>query len=122
MKMLQIRYHPKFKLSTDTLLFAGTGDDINSLREFFTQWSGDHIDFITNETYHPRLMTTSLRNVIQRQSPGALSSVFVLLSWDLRDRASKTSVVRATFAFHALHGHFSAFSFQAHVYRYREPS
>ena len=39
-------------------------------------------------------MTISLRNVIQRQSSGALSGVFILFSWDLRDRASKTSVFR----------------------------
>jgi len=43
--MLQIRYHPAFK-SADTLLFAGSQDDIARLRHFFLNWKGEEIDLI----------------------------------------------------------------------------
>jgi hypothetical protein len=44
--MLQIRYHPKFKVSKDTLLLAGNRDDIDRLRLFFLNWNGEDIDLI----------------------------------------------------------------------------
>jgi hypothetical protein len=44
-RLLQIRYHPKFK-SEDTLLFAGSRDDIGLLRSFFLGWNGDELDLI----------------------------------------------------------------------------
>ena len=43
--MLQIRYHQKFK-GADTLLFAGSRDDIDLLRSFFLEWNGDNVDLI----------------------------------------------------------------------------
>jgi len=44
--VLQIRYHPKFKVSTDTLLFAGSRDEIDLLRSFFLVWNGEQVDLI----------------------------------------------------------------------------
>ena len=43
--LLQIRYHPNFK-GEDTLLFAGSRDDIDLLRSFFFGWNGDELDLI----------------------------------------------------------------------------
>src|SRR5205085_5630113 len=42
---LQIRYEPNFK-GGDTLLFAGSRDDIDFLRSLFIEWSGDELDLI----------------------------------------------------------------------------
>jgi hypothetical protein len=42
---LQIRYHPNFK-GRDTLLFAGSQNDIDLLRSFFFGWNGDELDLI----------------------------------------------------------------------------
>jgi hypothetical protein len=44
-RSLQIRYHPNFK-GHDTLLFAGERDDMDLLRTFFRQWTGEEIDLI----------------------------------------------------------------------------
>jgi hypothetical protein len=44
-RLLQIRYHPNFK-SQDTLLFAGSRDDIDLLRSFFLGWNGEELDLI----------------------------------------------------------------------------
>ncbi len=45
MTSLQVRYHPNFK-GQDTLLFAGSQDDIDLLRSFFFGWNGDELDLI----------------------------------------------------------------------------
>jgi hypothetical protein len=44
-RLLQVRYHPDFK-SQDTLLFAGSWDDIDLLRSFFVGWDGEELDLI----------------------------------------------------------------------------
>jgi hypothetical protein len=43
--MLQIRFHLNFK-SADTLLFAGSHDDIARLRGVFLEWKGEKLDLI----------------------------------------------------------------------------
>lgn len=44
-RFLQIRYHSDFK-SQDTLLFAGSWDEIDLLRSFFVGWDGEELDLI----------------------------------------------------------------------------
>jgi hypothetical protein len=58
-QILQIRYCPKFKWE-DTLLFAGSRDEIESLRSFFHEWSGDELDLIE---YLRRQVTVHLFSV-----------------------------------------------------------
>jgi hypothetical protein len=43
--VLEIAYLPNFK-GQDTLLFAGSREDIEVLRAFFVEWSGDEVDLI----------------------------------------------------------------------------
>ena len=42
---MQFRYHPNFR-GDDTLLFAGSRDDIDLLRSFFLAWNGEDLDLI----------------------------------------------------------------------------
>jgi hypothetical protein len=43
--VVQIAYHPNFK-GQDTLLFAGSREDIEFFRAFFIAWNGDELDVI----------------------------------------------------------------------------
>src|SRR5277367_4521052 len=65
--MLQIRYHPKFKASQDTLLFAGTGDDLNILRRFFTQWNGEELDLIQHFKAQEKVYLSSVTELQLRR-------------------------------------------------------
>ena len=69
---LQIRYHPNFK-GQDTLLFAGSRDDIDLLRSFFFGWNGDELDLIKylqlrGKVYLFSVSTLCLRRDTKRDS------------------------------------------------------
>jgi len=71
-RSLQIRYHPNFK-GNDTLLFAGARDDIDLLRSFFRQWTGEELDLIKylqvrEEAYLFSVSALLLRRDMKRDS------------------------------------------------------
>jgi hypothetical protein len=61
--MLQIRYHPEFKISTNTLLFAGSRDDIDRIRSFFLGWNGEEIDLISHLQAQEKLYLFSVKSL-----------------------------------------------------------
>jgi hypothetical protein len=57
--MLQIRYHLKFK-GSDTLLFAGSRDDIDLLHSFFLGWKGEEVELVQRLQAREKLYLASV--------------------------------------------------------------
>ena len=57
--MLQIRYHLNFK-GKDTLLFAGSRDDIDLLHSFFLRWKGEEVELVQRLRTHEKLYLASV--------------------------------------------------------------
>jgi hypothetical protein len=64
---VQIRYHPNFK-GDDTLLFAGSSDDIDLSRSFFLAWDGEDLDLIEYLQARCRTYACSVRALCLRRA------------------------------------------------------
>jgi len=70
--MLQVRYHPNFK-TKNTLLFAGTGDELRDLLNFFEQWNGQSADLLEYLRSQRPIFTLAVASLqIQRDKKSGL--------------------------------------------------
>jgi hypothetical protein len=64
--MMELGYYHNFK-GGDTLLFAGSGDDINELYRFFKQWDGRECDLVHYLQSHESICLHSVKALLLKR-------------------------------------------------------